>query len=173
MKTVNGILVCEHGINVKFCRACQESGAEISVAKSMWNRILSVLADGQWHTTRKLAEAAGLLAEENYADIGRCIRKMRDEEHSPVDSRLCEDGEKHRHEYRLLQADEADEFWRRHSERKSRQRACVAEALGNAAVADLRSEIEFLKQYAEELEKDNRVLLAENMALKSAVPVAA
>lgn len=155
--TYKDIEVCEHSINVKFCVKCKDlpkSAPKLSLGRSMWLKIQEVLADHQWHTTKDIAEKTGLLEGDAYADIGRTIRKFRDEDHVPVDSRKIE----RIGEYRLTLPEEAEEFWARHEAEKVKQRNAVVNSLGAEELGGLRAEIARQKAINAELEKQNKYL---------------
>lgn len=149
-KMNRGIEVCiAHGINMKFCSKCQATLAEKN-KPSINDRILAVLKDGQWHTQRAIATAAGLEDREGYVDIGRDIRNMRMEAFGshPIDRRQSPD-DPMIYEYRYLTPDEAPAFWK---ERETR--------LPAAKLASKDEEIAFLKEYIAELESDLAALKA-------------
>lgn len=161
----SAICLCDHGINIKFCKKCLEKEAERN-KPSINDRILNILNDGQWHTQKDIASKAGLLNLEGYVDVGRDIRNMRMEQFGshPIDERPTAENSQI-HEYRLLvEASDIAEFWKRRDERiaklapnakfvKENDELKSQIALLEKELSSARDEIDFMKSYIGELEK--------------------
>jgi hypothetical protein len=167
-KTVmqKGVEVCvEHKINIKYCAKCQ---AAMVKAPNIGERALAVLSDGQWHTLKEMGEKAGLLEGENYVDLGRAIRGLRDDDKGahPVDERRNAD-DPMLHEYCILSPEAAPAFWKKRAERMAKRQ--------DPEAAELRKQNDELHKHNDELREQVKFLtdyvaLLERQAAQVAVP---
>lgn len=152
------------GLNSKYCKHCEGILQARRERRPMTEKIFDVLVDYGAHSTREIAEQAGLMKDGKYPDIQRAIRMLR-QEGNPIE---CLDAAASI--YKLLTPEEAHstDFWKRHEESVPKTKAVLdletAVAKLEGEVARLREEKEFLEQYVKEQDDEIERLKSPQLA---------
>ena len=148
MKTDRYASICKKtGIATRLCQHCKRAEQLKRARRPMTEKILDVLEDHEVHSTREVAEQAGLMKDGKYPDIQRAIRLLR-QEGKPVE---CVDAAASMYKFLTPEEEVSTDFWKRHEERTPKTKE-VADL--EARVLKLEKENEFLSDYATECDEE-------------------